>query len=495
MGNNYTTSITINALPQSEALTWKELHSARFAFESPFQLNLADNQIFFAEKVVRLIPRRRLVVYGTWQGKAVVGKLFFSSRHAKRQMEQDVAGIRALQKNKIPTPALYYQGISEDQRIYVLLFERIFDSKNLEEIWREKHSIEELVPVLHSVIIELATQHVLGVLQRDLHLKNFLLTEKIIYALDGAEIELFPYLLPKKMSMKSLALFFSQLGITIEPYRHQFFKYYAKARGWILKKDDLRELDTFVKQCNDRRWQRFARKIFRESTNFACKRTWKSFAMLDRSYADPEFLHMLNNPESAFSGSKSIILKAGHSATVIKIMLDGKIFVVKRYNIKNFWHRLKRCLRPTRAALSWRLANKLNLFGVLTAKPIAFIERNILGFRGTSYYITEYISGDNAGEFFNRHEVNEEKTKSMVKRLSELLKNITKLNVTHGDLKITNILIDKQEQPVFIDLDGAKEHLSRLSLSQAFRKEKKRFLKNFSDQPTLWNQFNNALRK
>jgi tRNA A-37 threonylcarbamoyl transferase component Bud32 len=508
-------------------LTWKDLHAAHFAFDSPFQLDLADGQVFFAERIVRLVPKRRLVAFGTWQGQPVAAKLFFDSHHAKRQGEKDLAGIKSLQENKIPTPALRYQGISKDKRIYVLLFQRLFNSKNLEEIWREKENIEDMLPLLKSVIIELATQHVLGVLQHDLHLKNFLLAEKtnlivdgaeiefhspdpcsykdflqaekIIYTLDGGEVELFPYLLPKKLSINSLALFFSQLGVGIEKYQERLLHYYAKSRGWILKKDDVIDLFIAVKKWNEQRWRRFEKKIFRNCTDFVRVQDGRTVGMVDRRYRGPEFSAFLTNPDALFTHSKAKSLKVGRSSTVIKVTLDSHELVIKRYNMKNLWHRLRRCLRLTRAFTSWRLAQKLSLFDIATAKPVAFIEKRFLGCRGKSYYVTEYISGEHAVAYFVQNRAQEEKTTEMIKRLTTLLKNTAKLDITHGDLKMTNILINANDYPVLIDLDGAIEHASLSSLDSAWRKEIKRFLQNFHDQPTVRDrftmEFNMKLRK
>ena len=517
MGTNYIVTIPRDDSQSLNALTWRDFQAANFTFDSPFQLELADGQVFFAEHVVRLVPKRRLVAFGTWADQPVVAKLFFASRHAKRHMEKDFAGIQSLQKNKIPTPTLLYQGVSQDKHVYVLLFQRVFNAQNLEEIWRTKENVEDMLPLLESVIIELATQHVLGVIQQDLHLKNFLLAEKthylldgaevelhaaaysnqkdflhaekIIYTLDGGEIETFPYLLPRKESMNSLALFFSQLGVGIEKYQETLLNYYAKARGWLLKKEEVIGLFIAVKKWNEQRWQRFEKKIFRDCTDFERIHDWRTVGMVDRHYRGPEFSAFLANPEAVFMHAATKKLKAGRSATVIKITLDGRELVIKRYNMKNIWHYLRRCLRPTRAFTSWRLAQKLNLFDIATAKPVAFIEQRYLGLRGKSYYVTEYISGEHVGDYFMRNRAEEDKVAEMIKRMTALLKNTAKLEITHGDLKITNILVNANEYPMLIDLDGAVEHASLSSLHGAWRKEIKRFLQNFRDQPSLRERF------
>lgn len=185
---------------------WKDLHAATFDFDQAFQLDLADGQYFLAEKILRLIPKRRLVALGTWQGKSVIAKLFFNDQHARRHMEKDQAGIEALIQNHIPTPMIYYAGVSVDRRVYLLIFEYISQAKSLEEIWRNQHGIYPK-KILQTVMHELATQHVFGVLQQDLHLKNFLFSGKNIYMLDGAEVNLHPPLLSKKIKLRKSCYF------------------------------------------------------------------------------------------------------------------------------------------------------------------------------------------------------------------------------------------------------------------------------------------------
>ena len=180
---------------------------------------------------------------------------------------------------------------------------------------------------------------------------------------------------------------------------------------------------------------------------------------------------------------------------MVRVTLDDHDLVVKRYNMKNIWHRLRRCLRTTRAYTAWRLAQKSRLFGVRTNKPVAYLEKICLGLTGKSYYVTEYVSGENAGDYINKHLHEDEKISLLVQRTASLLKNLAKLEISHGDLKITNILIDQHEQPVLIDFDGALEHESLTSLETAWRKEIKRFMQNFADQPKIREKFKNELNK
>ena len=471
-----------NALP---SITWSQLRKAGRTLPVPFQLLLKDSDIpLICEEVVRVIPSKRLVMFGLWDDQPVVAKLFIEYRNAKRHLKRDVDGIDALIESNIPTPALLYKGVAREKRIHVLIFERILKSHNLEDVWQQKTSMEEMTPLLRHVSIELATQHVLGIVQRDLHLKNFLITQKKIYTLDGGSIERENAILSKEDSLQHLGLFFAQLGVGTDSLLQDLLDVYAKARGWIVKTADVEFLRKSIEKWNSLRWDRYQKKIFRHCSAYMAMETTHSFVMYDREYDSPEFLALLKNPDIIFAHPDTVMLKNGGSSTVVKIKINNKVLVIKRYNIKSAGHWLRRCLRRSRAAMSWRMAHRLQLFGVATAKPVAFIENRILGLRGKSYLIMEHVEGPSLGNYFTQVRDDNTLMTKMVDRVIILLKNLALMRITHGDLKMTNILID-HNNPVLIDLDGMVEHKTFFSLKRAWSQEIKRFMKNWENTPSV----------
>lgn len=492
MATDYTVTIRRN---DTEALSVQRMREAELSFDAPFNLVLADKTTFKAESVVRHIPGKRMVVFGKWKGKSVVAKLFFDKYRAVQQMENDAKGVKTLLERRIPTPELVYQGTDETNKIQMLIFKRIKHSQTLDEIWREQSHPDDIWEALSNVIVELATQHVFGIVQQDLHLKNFLLTDKLIYTLDGAQIKLYDPILPKKESLESLAQFLSQLGVGHTELQLKLYDHYANARGWAIKDEDIALLMFNIKHINEVRWHRYERKIFRNCTSFKKIKTFSMAGMYDRQYVGPEFQQFLQDPESVFGREAVRMLKNGRSSTVIKIMLDGHQMVIKRYNMKDIIHRLRRMFRPTRASVSWRLANKLLLFGITTAKPIAFLERNILGVRGTSYYVTEDVSGLNIQDFFTQNDsLQNDAARNILNRIVSMLKNLVQIDMTHGDLKASNILVDANNNPVLIDLDGATEHLSLTGFRKEWKKELERFLRNFDNMPAVREVFESELQ-
>ncbi len=474
-------------------VTRKILKKADRNIPVPFELKLYEHeQSLICEKVVRIIPGKRVVVFGKWDNKPIVAKLFFEWRKAKTHIERDVKGIDALRHANIPTPSLYFQGTNESKQIHVLIFERIMNSCSLDILWQEKVDVSEITKLMRAVTIELATQHVMGIVQKDLHLKNFLVTSKTIFTLDGGSIYHHPELLPKKESIEHLALFFAQLGTGTQALQDELFQLYAQSRSWIVRPTDIELLEQTKQRLIAERWNRYQRKIMRNCTSFFAEQRFTSFDIFDRDYMSDEFKALLNNPDSYLIKPETKILKAGRSSTIAKVIIDGNKIAIKRYNMKNFFHWLRRCLRPTRAVKSWQLAHQLRHAGIYTAKPIAFIEKRFFGLRHKSYFVMEYIDGQMLGDYLDANRSDESAITAIAKRIVILFKQLTELQLTHGDLKISNIIVH-HDRPILIDLDGMRQHKNKLLFDIAYKKEIKRFLRNWDSQPTLQQLFKQLL--
>jgi tRNA A-37 threonylcarbamoyl transferase component Bud32 len=466
---------------------WKDLQKISYDCQETFSINLLDDENdIIIEKILRIIPKRRIIAFGKWQGKEIVAKLFIDENNAKKHQEKDLNGIRLLNDNNIPTAKLFYHGASADGRTSILIFEYIKDAITLGKIWDERSNDEATLELLQTVMIEIATQHVLGVVQTDIHLNNFLLANGKIYTLDGAQIKPYPLPLAEKISLGNLSLFFAQLGVGEQNLQLQLLHYYASARGWILTDKAIGYVFNKINAYNNQRWQHLQKKMFRTSSDFVALSSWSRRCVYIRQYHSAELLTLLANPEQFFKKNAGEILKDGNSSTVMRISIGNRDMVIKRYNIKGFFHWLRRMLKPSRAANAWGYANQLALFGITTAKPIAFIEYRILGLRTRSYFIMEAITGYDAKLVIDNGSLNQGQ---FIKHITQLFNKFKMLKLIHGDLKISNILLNQNNTPVIIDLDGIKQYHSMTLLHRAWQKEKKRFLTNFQHNQALYQQF------
>jgi serine/threonine protein kinase len=182
---------------------------------------------------------------------------------------------------------------------------------------------------------------------------------------------------------------------------------------------------------------------------------------------------LINNIEHYIAQAE--LLKDGNSATVVKTIVADQETVIKRYNIKDRQHFIRRCLRPSRAAVSWHNANLLEFIGIPTTKPLGFIETRQYGLRHTAYFIAEYNEAD---ELFDVYQ-NREPTKDELAQLKFIFYLMGQAKVSHGDLKASNFLINKDGKINLIDLDAMKMHPCKPSFDKAFAKDKRRFMQNW----------------
>ena len=120
---------------------------------------------------------------------------------------------------------------------------------------------------------------------------------------------------------------------------------------------------------------------------------WRRFVAVTRTADTPALRAVLADPDAALAAPESQWLKRGNSASVVRLSVDGRPVVVKRYNLKNFAHRLRRFWRPSRAWHSWRNAHRLTLWGVPTPPPVALLECRFGPLRGRAYYLSEAVAG------------------------------------------------------------------------------------------------------
>lgn len=363
---------TANQFLAPDILTWEALQTAKFAFINSFQLPLLQGT-FHSEKTLRILPRKRLIAFGTWEGKPVVAKIFFNHKRAKRHMETEIAGVNLLLDKGIPTPAVYYQGTSTDQRLYVVIFERLTKAKPFEEYWKTKTSIPAVLPKIEGMLKEFAHHHQLGILQHDPNLKNYMLSDDVVYMIDCADVEAKGAPVDKTTALKNLAIFFSQFGDEITPHLTGLLQYYAQCRDFALAGDEVKTLANLTAQHTAGRLQRLEKRIFSECRYFSRITHSGIKGMLDRRYAAPELMAFIKQP--AFI----------HGDCLTK---DNRELVFKRYR-HNFVQTLLSLFKPTPASLEWKNNNIGHFMGNIIHKPIAYIERRRFGFSWESYYLAE----------------------------------------------------------------------------------------------------------
>ena len=243
----------------------------------------------------------------------------------------------------------------------------------------------------------------------------------------------------------------------------------------------------YIRIHKARRKQRRLKKIFRESTDFVCQKSWNRFWVCDRKDYTKAMRRFLAAPDQAVGKAK--IIKNGNSSTVAQIIIDNRLLIVKRYNIKNKLHALERCWRSSRASVSWRNAHLLKFCGILTPRPVMFFEKRFGYLRSKAYFLMEYIDGVDAYNFFHSNTYSGENSTGLARKFGVLFQMLADASISHSDFKATNFIITSDKKIYLIDLDGLRAHRCRWMFQRAFKKDCRRFMQNWQNLPEATQMF------
>ncbi|HLD08415.1 MAG TPA: lipopolysaccharide kinase InaA family protein, partial [Methylophilaceae bacterium] len=337
-----------------------------------FSLALSGGYDFECEEIVRCVPGKRLVCRGKLDGQSVHAKLFIG-RQDKRHAARDLRGVRALADAGIPVPSVLFVGAMADGMGEALIFITVPDSVNAEQALHGLGEQSDRAALAKKLVVEVARHHQAGLIQTDLYLKNFLLQGEQIYTLDGDAIRKLPAFFSRHRALSNLALLLSKFDVGDEAaWLPGLLDDYAKARGWNAA-PDMAAMNKCVAAHRRGMVGHYAdEKVFRQCSDIEVEKDFDYFLAVARPYFSESLRFALSDPDKLLDAPAQRI-KSGNTCTVSLAEVDGRKVVVKRYNIKSFWHGLNRALRPTRAAVSWANAHRLLMYGIATAAPIALL--------------------------------------------------------------------------------------------------------------------------
>ena len=378
---------------------------------------------------IRDVPQKKTLYDGSLNKSNAIIKIFIN----KQDFLKELKGVLLLMSASVKTPRILFQGKQKEN--WIIAYQKIENAQTVFEFLNsEKNEIKKNKEIANVILIneDMAQKNLI---QKDNYLKNYLINKNgVIYVIDGEQIKkinYFNYLI----KWKYLALLISKLDInqfnfTVEKFNYKnniFFQYFY----YFLK---YKEIIKFKKKC------------LRNSTDF------ETYFMDNQK--------IIKKRESFFNESilkaidKQNIIKDGNTCTVFQY----KDFVIKRYNIKNFWHFLRLQFTKSRAINSWQASNIFNLLGIATAEPVCVIQKRKAFFVTESFFVTRLINGENITEYMkNYYRENKIPSKILHEKLQLLLSQLKFHKIFHGDLKFSNLLFDKTLNELYvIDLDSVK---------------------------------------
>ena len=413
--------------------------------------------------VARVLPGRRVSGIAEHEGQTVFAKLFFGKR-PRRYWQRELAGAARLQRAGVSTPKVLSKGATADGQGFVVFYEALEEPQNLRD-----DNIEDMLAAVQI----LAKLHDANLVQSDVHIFNFLRCSGQYYAIDAEGIRRAHLL---RQQFANLAVLLAQRPPTADDDIDDVWAVYSAARGaYVSKMGSAAGLKKLTLASRKQRVRRYLEKTQRECTEFVHRKSFRHDFLCDRQHW-PQLQRLMVYPENMIGDGTP--LKLGNSATVVRITLDDVSYIVKRYNIKSFSHRVRRFFKR-RARLAWCNGHHLAFLKIPTARPLALLEQRWGWFNGVCYLVMPDCGERNLGQALSTEP---ECFDRVAPETVAILQALSAAGLQHGDLKATNFVLSDQG-PVLIDYDAVVRGSQQV--------DRRRFLANWDSQPDLqarWRQ-------
>lgn len=485
-----------------------------------------DNKPIFLQSLLRNLKNRRATFLADDAGQKSIVKLFYHKQgiqHARRE----VKGLALLQQCEVPTSQVLHCDVLKEGVLLVLSY--LQETKPLSACWA-KLSDSEKKETLLKLLAELKKLYEKGVYQCDLHLNNILLNAEQLYIVDGmdvrqpkanslsAQLDNFAVLF-LQFSFSDQALLWGVLADSTISLPTSQLKKHILARSLYqqrkVKAKVWRECSRFVTGQFDDYQYSAARE---EKTAFIqlfeyLRKTENSYFCLSTRTKKPRFgcrlRAILMGKSEVYKGVNEHFShqncvqeppKIGSSRTMMRMLKQGRTntvfhyqykecnWVIKRYNIKSLAHGLGRSVRRTRAAVSWQNANVLESLHILTPKPIGILQKKWGSWHRQAYFVMAYLEGQSLKQYLQALPRDSERQYQIIKQVAQTLNALKQNRLCHGDLKADNWWVCK-DKLYLLDLDSLKTYRFGLWFQRAFKRDLKRFLRNWEDMPALQQTF------
>lgn len=169
----------------------------------------------------------------------------------------------------------------------------------------------------------------------------------------------------------------------------------------------------------------------------------------------PGILDFCRHIESQVNSANAVAMKDDAAAKVVAVPFGTSRLVIKQYNPKSWQKAVSRSVRKSKAKKSWDNARYLSLIGCKTVNPVALIQDRLGFLVVRSFFVSEYIPGLEAGEYFNAPDRKADELYETAEKVVESLLAFHLCGISVRDTKDTNALITSREV-FWVDLDAVE---------------------------------------
>lgn len=143
-------------------------------------------------------------------------------------------------------------------------------------------------------------------------------------------------------------------------------------------------------------------------------------------------------------------IKAGSTIVVMRATLLGHDVLIKRYELKGWYDRLRYRTRPSKARRSWAAAQTLTALDIPTPPALGYVEVREGKTPVISYALTEYVSGSIPVYRWLKQQARRmtaEQKDEVKSLLPRMLLQLYDHGIYHADTKLPNLLVQHHASP------------------------------------------------
>jgi heptose I phosphotransferase len=192
-----------------------------------------------------------------------------------------------------------------------------------------------------------------------------------------------------------------------------------------------------------------------------------------KEFLSDSILSILRNLDAHMEKGKVIKKERGHFIVSLDVG-KNKIFI-KKYQVKNFWHLLRKQFSKSRAFNSWIAVHWFNAVGIETAKPIAIFEKFNAFTTLDSYLLCFDIEGAPLKEslYASDH------LRIISARIASFFKRLRWIGFNHGDAKSSNFFF--KNNLIAFDLDISRRRNLLMLVDRKIKKDILRIIRSLDD--------------
>tara|TARA_Y100001970_G_scaffold98563_1_gene123880 strand:+ start:27254 stop:28747 length:1494 start_codon:yes stop_codon:yes gene_type:complete len=414
--------------------------------------------------------------------------------------------INHLNRAEIKCPeqiAFGYKGLNPANSKSFIITKALKNSISLEESLKDGKfqalPVSTKIKIINQVADICRKMHESGMNHRDLYLCHFHINEEMrleegIYIIDLHRAQIRKKV-PRRWLEKDIGgLLHSSLGYNFgekELYRFLEVYFLMSTKELTIKNKD------FLFRCINRAFSMYLKpkiqacsfKVSKNAENFGFIKKFysSSRAIYQKKYFTKDLELLILNLEKVMKSGKVIKKEAGHF--IIHTEFNNKRIYIKKYQIKNTFHYIRRLCFKTRALNAWQAIQWYRAAGIRTIEPLCIVE-NFNFLSSTSSYLVTY---QNKGSRLDKLQINDENGLKIASSIGSFFRRLSWIRFNHGDVKSSNFHYGDGKLTVF-DLDIAKRYLTNFAFLRKRKKDIKRILKSFKSEKKFISLLENRIK-